>query len=290
MANKKELVFGTKSSATHRSMHITSNGAGVQYIDIAKGLSSHNNRLYQQGRVYMANVSVFVDASKTNIQLNTIPNSWMIRKAWSMGFEQWLDSRKPSIEQGAKVARWADFRIGWHHGLTWADYHGEPDGFNYGDGEYLKSYVTNVITDTRYTMDMFGIEVDVPNLQYGLLEMFDKLAGVVGPDPSQISTADPYQPWHPSGHIDPAGYTPQDIQSQGDEPPYNPDDLTGTVDVYNFHRIALNGEAPSSTGWIEVPCGLIQVVGLPENAALKVTVAPGSYKGVLAEHMDSDRR
>ena len=88
MANKKELVFGTKSSATHRSMYISTGSGGTQYIDIAKGLCSHNNRLYQQGRVYMANISVFVDPTKSNIELNTIPNTWMIRKAWSKGFER----------------------------------------------------------------------------------------------------------------------------------------------------------------------------------------------------------
>ena len=60
MANKKELIFGTKSSATHRSMYIDGFTAGSpDYIDIAKGLCSHNNRLYQQGRVYMANIQVF---------------------------------------------------------------------------------------------------------------------------------------------------------------------------------------------------------------------------------------
>lgn len=289
MANKKELVFGTKSSATHRSMYISGFTGSVKYIDIAKGLCSHNNRLYQQGRVYMANISVFKDASKSNIELNTIPNTWMIRKAWSKGFEQWLESRKPSIEQGAKVARWNDFRIGWQHDLTWADYLGAPPGFNYGDGEYLKSYVTNTISDTRYTINMFGGNTDGVN-ENGLLAMFDELAGVVSPDPNQTVTADPYQDWHASGHIDPAGLTPQDIQTVGDYPPYNPDALTGGTDVYNYHRIALNGEAPSSTGWVEVPCGLIQVVNAPENSVLKITVAPGDYKGVMAEHMDSDRR
>jgi len=46
MANKKELVFGTKSSATHRSMYIAGFTGGIKYIDIPKGLCSHNNRLY----------------------------------------------------------------------------------------------------------------------------------------------------------------------------------------------------------------------------------------------------
>ena len=274
---------------------VIAKSGSIQYIDVAKGLCSHNNRLYQQGRVYMVNVSVQSDANKSNIELNTIPNTWMIRKAWSKGFEQWLESRKPSIEQGAKVARWNDFRIGWQHGLTWADYAGAPAGYDYGDGEYLKSFVTNTVSDTRYTINMFGAASDGAD-ENGWLAMFDELAGVVSPDPNQdatTGTADPYQDWHASGHIDPAGYTPQDIQSQGDFPPYNPDRLTGAVDVYNFHRIALNGEAPSSTGWIEAPCGLIQVVwpaGASENASLKITVAPGDYKGVMAEHMDSDRR
>lgn len=308
-SKKKHKMMGTAAGATQRSFTFRAdyNPDGVIYVDASRFLSTFNQRLYRQGMNYCLKVdqSIMVatggatPGSGQYVEVQALPNNWQVRKAWAKAYKMF---RKQISEfAGASGAnypgRWHDFKIGYEHGTSWPyaghpEYNGgnvEPSGapFAIGDGEYLKSYVTDVATDSRKTCDMFGVEDT--GTEYGLLAMYDSLPGVVGPDPAQNAgasgtTADAYQEWITD---DDGSHTViQDLQTQGDEPPYNPDLLQ--VEAQKMF-ISANGQQPLSTGWFEAPCGLLKIISRTASAFdsnwITLSVAPGDYKGVMAESM-----
>ena len=98
---------------------------GDNYIDLAKDLSVVNRRLYRQGRLYaVQNVQVYFDGADSgandtsqqvrSIQVNTLPNTWVIHNAWKKGFAHWQKQQKDALKAlGGPAARprWADFKV-----------------------------------------------------------------------------------------------------------------------------------------------------------------------------------
>lgn len=306
-SKKKHKMMGTAAGATQRSFTFRAsyNENGVVYVDAARFLSTYNQRLYRQGMNYCLKVdqSIMVASggatpgSGQYVEVQALPNNWQVRKAWAKGFQMFQQqikeiAKRSGASRKAVQARWHDFKIGYEHGTSWPyaghpEYNGgnvEPSGapFAIGDGEYEKSYVTDLLTDTRHTMDMFGVEQT--GGEYGLLAMYDALPGTVGPDPQTVTTADPYMEWVTDD--EPSGFVIQDLATQGNEPPYNPDLLQ--VEAQKMF-ISANGQQPLSTGWFEAPCGLLKIISRTASTFdsnwITLSVAPGNYKGVMAESM-----
>lgn len=309
MASKKQKMMGTAAGATQRSFvfRASYNSDGVVYVDAARFLSSFNQRLYRQGMNYCLKVdsSIMVAAggatpgSGQYVEVQALPNNWQVRKAWAKGyrmFKQQINeiAKRSGASMKSVQARWHDFKIGYEHGTSWPyaghpEYNGgnvEPTGapFTYGDGEWDKSYITDLETDTRNTADMFGIAQDGATNEYGLLAMYDALPGTIGPDPQITATPDPYQEWVTDD--EPSGLVIQDLATLGNEPPYNPDLLQ--VEAQKMF-ISANGQQPLSTGWFEAPCGLLKIISRSDSTFdsnwITLSVAPGDYKGVMAESM-----
>ena len=303
--------MGTAAGAVERqfTLQIGQGGAATNYVDVAKLLSTYNQRLYRQGMNYLLRVEsvqmshsdgTAPDVGDYNI-INSIPNCWQTRKAWAKGFKMYRQQIKEIVGRGSKQAadlkaRWSDYRIGYEHGTTWTNYLGVPGNganvepsaaaFAFGDGEYAKTDVTNLLTDVRWTMDMFGVANDAVNLEYGLLGLYDEDPGNLSPDPNPASPTPggQYMEWITDDDL--IGVTYESWTEQGNYPPYNPV-LLQVVETQNY--CSLNALQPVSTPWIEAPCGLLKVT-TPSNMAtnyLTIHVAPGSYKGVCAESLIS---
>ncbi len=303
-SSKKHKIMGTAAGAVVRqfTMQVAQGGAATAYVDIAKMLSAYNQRLYRQGMTYLVRVeSSQMSGSSTsdppdvgdyNIVLS-LPNNWQVRKAWAKAFKMYRKQISAIVGRSGELdtkARWNDFKIGFEHGTTWADYKGVPGNgasveptaaaFAYGDGEWDKSFITDLVADTRKTCNMFGVEDT--GTEYGLLAMYNTEPGTIGPDPNILTTPDPYMEWVTDD--DPPGTVIQDYATQGNEPPYNPEQLQ-VVATQNY--CSLNGLQPVSTPWIEAPCGLLKIVTPSSMATNYLTfhVAPGNYKGVCAESL-----
>lgn len=305
--------MGTAAGATVRqfTMQFGQGGASDTYIDVAKLLSTYNQRLYRQGMNYLVRVEVSQMSGQAGsstppdagdyMVVRSLPNNWQVRKAWAKGFKMYRQQIKEIIGRASKSAaklkaRWSDFRIGYEHGTTWVNYLGvpgnganvQPSGaaFTFGDGEYAKTDVTNLLTDVRWTMDMFGVAEDVGNLEYGLLGLYDLDPGNLAPDPNPTSPTPggQYMEWVTDDDL--GGVTYESWTEQGNYPPYNPV-LLQVTDTQS--RISMNGLQPVSTGWIEAPCGLLKCQTVSELTTNWITihVAPGSYKGVCAESLIS---
>ena len=310
MASKKHKILGTAAGATIRQFTMEQSGTGgaSYYYDISKLLSSYNQRLYRQGMTYLVQVEQVFMETQTGAapgsgqynQIKSLPNCWQIRKAWAKAHKMYRAQIRAIVNRaGAKTfkARWHDFKIGYEHGTTWAQYIGTPGQggntepsaapFAWGDGEFEKSDITDLMTNTSKTCDMFGIEDT--GTEYGLLAMYDSEPGTMGPDPADVpgaGTPDPYLEWVTDD--DGGGTVIEDYSDQGNQPPYNPG-LLQVVETQN--SISANGLMANSTPWFEAPCGLLKVTTNTDESLvhnwLTIRVAPGSYKGVCAESMIS---
>ena len=92
---------------------------GNCYIDIAKGLSEVNRKLYRQGMCYyvhsqkLMNVNAAsADPSSGSLEVNVLPNSWLISNSWVKAFSAWTQMRKQVLEDNPSIkARWSDFKV-----------------------------------------------------------------------------------------------------------------------------------------------------------------------------------
>ena len=263
---------------TQRKMTFSS-PAGNGYYDLALNASAINHRLYRQGRCYFAKFDIELDGVPANsgqrIEIQTLPTTWFMKRAWNLAFDKWLDSHQDERALGAMMARWNDFRVHFdstHVGATstlrLADGVDAPDEYLYTIGETvggLSPYYS--VLDTTSAASYWGI-----------LNEYDTLADTmddVPPSPAGI----PYEQLNEELDDDQAN----EIQNNGDSPPYNSDgsfaDAGVTVKHYLFNGM---GQQRLSTGFIPVPFGLFKITAVTDSPVLSVTLKPGNYKGIDA--------
>lgn len=253
---------------THLNLNIALSG-GTGYIDLAYELSRTNHRLYRQGRVYHADIVMTnTIAAGQPHTIETIAPTWMATKAWKLAFESWRKSTAAEREAGIKAGRWNDFRIYFEAAHT-----GTPSITN---GEYLYTTVHDTgATSAARQFQMFG---STTANRWGVLEQYDRLRDTDTDTPASGSNVMPY-----AAVMAELDYEQADqIQEEGDEPPYNSVNLTEVNQVFNMRAPAESNYY--RTGMIQIPCGLIKHT-TPGGGNLQIRLKPGKYKGVHAEMM-----
>ena len=242
-------------------------GGGVEYIDLAKELSQNNHRLYRQGRVYHADIVMTnTIAAGQPHTVETIAPTWMARKAWQLAFRKWRESTQHERDNGIKAGRWNDFRILYDSAMSATT--------TLTGGEYL--YTTGVGADgTTRTFQMFGA---TSAGRFGVLAEYDSLRDTDTDTPAAGSAAMPYSAL--LAELDDA--QANQIQEDGDLPPYHATQLRSTVQTFRLRAPAESNYY--RTGMIQIPCGLIKV-NIPGGGDIQVKVKTGKYKGVHAEAM-----
>lgn len=104
-----------KPAMRHLRFHFEK-GNGYYYIDLARELSAFNNQLYRQGMTYhVANATVVSD-NDLRLKIHTIPNTWSMKRAWQVAFQNWLEMNRKltdtALDQSLKHAKYLDFRVG----------------------------------------------------------------------------------------------------------------------------------------------------------------------------------
>ena len=287
------------------------NDEDFHYIDLAREMSAINSRLYRQGMMYhVANISIH-DSQSNWIKFNTLPNTWPVRKAWQLGFENWLNMNKrmnPDVlRRVAKAGKWNDFRIFFSsdHGTdddkpTFTDVEG--DTINIDEYSYSKFFPTD------------GDSID-PNGTY--CHMIGKHSGQAG-DYDSISLLSAYHEIalppaeaHDSDHTDTGtslgvwanlfestaavnNSLATELDDSYDEPPYDSTSFPGMFGnsggPWSAREVHIEGQFQNSAivGGFEVPCGLICVETKSTSSntiGLIIELAPGTYKGIAAEPM-----
>jgi hypothetical protein len=253
---------------THHVLNIATNG-GVEYIDLAYEMSRLNHRLYRQGRVYHADIVMTnTMAAGVPITVETIAPTWMNTKAWQLAFESWRKSTAAEREAGVKSGRWNDFRIYYEAAHT-----GTPAIVN-GEYQYTTVHDTGAASGSR-SFQMFGAS---SVSRWGVLSEYDSLRDTDTDTPPSGGSSIAYNTI--LAELD--NQQADQLQEEGDEPPYNSVNLNATVQTFNLRSPTESNYY--RTGLIQVPCGLIKLDSTG-TGAIQVRIKPGKYKGVHAEAM-----
>lgn len=280
-------------------------GTGLRILEVHKGLSGQNRRLYRQNRVY----SVKVDATGTDNQsfdVYRLRNTFMLQRGYELAMKEWNKSFEEGkdVVRESSVGRWRDFRI--ELTPTVGDTP-SPPGTLRSSGQYprliptiIDEWLTSLSYDETGAGRSFGLYSDVNT--FGILEEYEKM-GHVSEQPSSPMLQAAYAELNEN-------LTDQEVanlQTHGDEPPY---DLNSTTPVSVLEYVGTvfvdktSGLEKRSTGFFDAPLGAVFISGLsgkiesvrdPLDVNVKpgvfnVTVQKGDYKGVKAhEYVDAKK-
>lgn len=266
---------------------------GDNYVDVSKDLSVINRKLFRQGRVYaIQNIQVYFDGADSaatdlsqqvrSIQVNTIPNTWVVHNAWKKGFAHWQNQQREALAMvGGPSARprWADFKVGMdatHIQLDsstgdqdiWLDTRaGDFSATVLADEWKVAEYVweDDNGVDKKPLIHMLG-QVDGTQTNFvGLVENY-------GDSRPQPSASEPTLPADASDSIysrllateDISDALIDNIEGKNDQPPYDSDAYPGGASVMSVpHPVAfaaVNVTNPvANTGPLLAPCGQLKI-------------------------------
>jgi len=291
-----------------------SSGEVTANIDIAKGLSTVNRRLYRQGMNYaVAGVSIGrFDTGITKCFLQTAGNTWMVQNAWKKGYALWRAQQREVLEVMPSIeGKWADFKVTLDDVVTTATLNprNSTTGGSAGDP------VCDEWNLSEYVWDDDGTErepnfhlIGATNLasSIGLVQEYHiSRARVQISDPAVDSTASDSIYAKSLGTDEMSDMLVDNVEGENDQPPYDFDEMYGgdtagdLAPVIDEFSSSMHNSGRSIP--FIAPCGLIRVTiiskvntdpGQPavliasdEPHTVFVHLAPGGYKGVLAEPM-----
>ena len=299
---------------THRFLHFnlthTGTGEDNHYIDIGLLLSRANRRFYRQGMNYHVANIVFDDSDgDADIDVCTLPNTWMTQAAWQKGFQEW-NKQQVALEKasGVKRGKWLDFRIDMTKNarddvdnINLIDANGNT--FPVGDSDYSRYQIANDSSNVIECHDIYmmgSITGSAPDYTgIGLLEC---LEWALGDDPQEdpdLHTHFDILPWQylsgDSANSEVNEEVAEDWEEFQDNPPYNALVVPG-ADTAGSGRPSSpwvvrscklkTGALSAAVGGFTAPCGLLMIESdsSTDGNSIGVTIelTPGDYKGVHA--------
>ena len=258
-------------------------------VRISDEMSKLNHRLYRQGMVYDATVSLDPDYAGV-VDVYVLQDTWMHNEAWKLAFKKFLENND---HDGIRKSRWNDFRVHpgvdpiiYTQGRAAAAAAGQgvtiTENGNYGAGEFVNSQVTTTSgNQLEFAWSITGAG------QYNMLLEYDR-HGNTDADPESVITTTPYEGLNDD--TENAQY--EHMQDAGNEPPYNADGGLGDcwMKVATLRADSTNATRLSAS--IKALCGFVLLVGYYETSDPKATVLvkPGSYKGISAEPIGVAKR
>lgn len=272
--------------------------------DIGAQLSRINHRLFRQGRQYKVRVSAdpksFGDNTST-IGVWALAPTWYVNAAWRKAKAAYdgamSDEKKVLAEQN--LARWRDFRVS--AGISYLG----VDAVELGGTKPVLQVMGDLNippTDTEFTAGEFNLAT-AKNLdtgvamsftwgtgtstKFGILEEYTRTRNESA-SPDTVITQMPYDSLLAEGE----DMDYQELQANGNEPPYNADAfgsnvwcLVGTLSPADL--------GSKTTGYFTAPCGLVVIrnsfndgtAGTTPLGLVSVEVAEGDYHGVHAPAM-----
>ena len=272
-------------------------GTGMRIVEVNKGLSAQNRRLYRQNKVY----TVKVDATGVTNQMFDVyrlRNTFMLQRGYQLAMEEWEKSfaEAKSVVKESAVGRWRDFRV--ELIPTVGDTKCIPVTLT-SMGQYPRTATSQVdewFDSISYESNgngrNFGLYSDANT--FGIIEEFDK-RGHVNEQPTSPSLNAPYDELNEN--LSDQEFA--NLQSHGDDPPYDANSSTPTSVLEYVGTIVIdsNGSLDKrSTGYFEAPLGAVFISGSAghvesirdasdvnvKTQLYKVTVQSGDYKGVKA--------
>lgn len=269
---------------------------GDSYVSISDTMSKINHRLYRMTRKYWVDVKLHNPNVTTGADVYVLNNTWMLQKAVAYArtaYEKAVKEEKKLL--GKQLARWHDFRLNLN----------PSDGAGALSFTQLSPVIFNMDTGAPTTMTSgdFGLSVArdedtnqsyafglwESGTQFNILKEYEK-SGSTEDSPDDIETSAPYDA------IDDEAQTSTfiELQQQGNEPPYNKDNMNdlqlfrhvGTIFSTADGGTNAVGVQKLSTGTFCAPLGLVVIRphdGNPPMVCLHMK--KGKYKGLASEAM-----
>ncbi len=295
---------------------------GANYIDLARGLSRVNRKLYRQGRIYVVAGITFqwqgADATH-NLLLSaaTAADTWVTRNAWTKGQALWHRMQDLVLDDSPGIAgRWHDFKLQLDPGQSTGNtrnvlnWEGHPTaGNSVAAGEWnISTYVmpqheVDPVTGeplAAVTFDPVLIGDDTASKK-SLVKAYQESRAQVQTEPAlDPGLADSfYTLLSDSGSQEPELAIV--IADENDGPPYDADAYPGADVNSNEPWIqameTVSAFAPTGhMGGFVVPCGIVklttagigangEIITAPDNVRCLIHMFPGNYSGVMAEAM-----
>lgn len=279
------------------------------YADLSKMTSEVNRRFYRQGLNWAVSHIEILTSGEGNIQVNKLPQTWVMSNAWEKGFRAWQRQQREALQNGDQEsvkAKFNDFKIymnARHHG-------GKGDGElkptdsegNYvKDGEWEHSQV--VIPNygspgNNYEPYFVAVGDNVPGTggAISLVKAYENSRSTPqSPDPNTIpgitNTENIYSALFDVGdnNLD----VMANVVGKNNDLPYDQDEYPGGdsnfsgLEIHSIHPVTTTTIGGSTTiPGSNFPCGLIEF-GIISDAPpiIKIHLVPGSHRGYLAEPM-----
>jgi hypothetical protein len=283
-----------------RVMNLGTSANSTRIIaDVGRLLSATNHRLYRQGKTYQ--VKIDMDnrpdeaAGSSQYDVYALVDTWYVQKAWQLARATYLKATadERALMSDQQKARWEDFRVnsGVGTGAVFAfpyNYSETLVGAVNSNGEFDPSEITLADGSTERTFTWGSTPTAS---EFSILQEYDK-TGDTDARPSTSSAAKGYSGTDVGVHESQS----DDLASRGNLPPYNATNFSDNVWVKiatldnsgPTNPGASGGHSRMSTGFFNVPCGLVVLVPTISsslNGNVTMTVKSGQYKGVAAMNM-----
>lgn len=270
------------SSSTELKFHISMSSASAIYVDTLAIMSRLNQRLYRQGQLVHIDVRALPTSGPDNtLAVTRLPNTWYVRKAWSLAKKKWWESTADERANGIKPGRWNDFRVLWGAGHTPSN--SVTTAFGHtplanGEVNYTLGRKPDGSDDRLFQFNdasAFG----APG-RFGMIYEYDTLADTDQNTPAFTSGQMPY------GELltELSDQQANQIRAEGDSPPYDAVNVTGNH--INIQTSIRAGSQCDRTGFMPTPCGLLVLQpASAEGAFAEITFKAGKQKGIHAEVM-----
>jgi len=287
---------------------------GTSYVDLAAALSAVNRRFYRQGMQYAVTGVDFVFEGKPgaadfiHLAASTAGSTWVVHNAWKKAQATWLAQQRDSRKAAGAFIKpaYEDFKVyldDTHRtGTTCTLLAGDGGTVMAGEWEYSKFVYSTDADAGLLEPNLHIIGGDVSTSDVGIVEAYEESRSTVqSPDPNAPATASHSIYSLMSTNVNEvADEVIQNQETENDQTPYDLDEYPG-------------GETNSDSAWVQswavasaglptatlpgfnAQCGLIKfdLSGneadasdtTPPPVLVMVHLAPGPYKGVLAEPM-----
>lgn len=304
-------MYGTSANATQSSFILDTGSfasGDYRYIDLGQIASLINRRMYRQGMIYPFSIELMPGTTvsqgfRVKMSIETLPNTWLLRKAWAFGKEAFLAATKEQREM-LKVAKWNDFKVWWDEQHTTSGnmkptmFTNDGTTINNDTGWEYTEVPRHDIGSSYYAFKFFG---DTSSTHLGILNEFQKSqqGTVAAPVPIATDADMPYD--EILVQLDDEDI--RALQERNEFPPYDeeihqyhiPEYFVGSQ--YNSAPSPLPHAEPlpTSTPIMLAPCGLIKLQNRSSdesgdgtavsNISIKVNLLSGKYRGLEASSM-----
>ena len=254
------------------------------FHSVPQGMSEVNHRLYRTGNCVTMKIDIDNDASVAGntVDVYALVNTWYVANAFAVGRAAYETAMAEERAKLGKSARWHDFRPANAFSTQIAGAflsQGVGTFTAKDDGEHLAS----VITDNAGNDKTFSWGTTSSSSVYSLTEEYDAMDNVQS-NPA-VTVAGGYK----EIDADTNAANVARLQTDGNNPPYNRDNLTANylVKIATL-ELAGAGSKRLSTGFFKAPCGYVWLDGVGDtfpDGKITVTVKAGDYKGAHFESM-----